>query len=74
MMLTYEENRLYLNRAVAQSGITLHRQLLVAVLGAKMQFLIPFDHGVIANYFSQDLQLVDSELPGALINAVAGMA
>lgn len=50
----------------------MHSRLLTAILGAKMQFLARFDHGVIANYFSQDLQLVDSELPGALINAVAG--
>ena len=57
---------------MARSGIAMHNRLLTAVLGAKMQFLARFDHGVIANYFSQDLQLVDSELPGALINAVAG--
>lgn len=65
-------NRVYFCRAVASSGIALHGRLLQAVLCAKMHFLIPFDHGVIANYFSQDLQLVDSELPNALVNAVAG--
>ena len=37
-----------------------------------MDFFHAVDQGVTANRSSQDLQLIDSELLGALINATAG--
>ncbi|KAL4809627.1 P-loop containing nucleoside triphosphate hydrolase protein [Aspergillus unguis] len=56
---------------VPKSGEAFHRQLLSTVLSAPMLFLSNTDSGSILNRFSQDLQLIDMELPIALINTFA---
>jgi ABC-type multidrug transport system fused ATPase/permease subunit len=53
------------------SGANFHRILLQTTLGAKMSFLSITDTGSILNRFSQDLQLIDMDLPVAAINVVA---
>ncbi|KAL4941343.1 hypothetical protein BDV06DRAFT_223239 [Aspergillus oleicola] len=58
-------------RAVPTSGEVFHRQLLTTVLNAPMLFFSITDSGSILNRFSQDLQLIDMELPIAAINTFA---
>ncbi|KAJ5370421.1 uncharacterized protein N7496_006513 [Penicillium cataractarum] len=56
---------------VPKSGESFHRKLLQTVLSAPMLFFSTTDSGNILNRFSQDLQLIDMELPIAAINTVA---
>ncbi|KUM60794.1 hypothetical protein ACN42_g6342 [Penicillium freii] len=56
---------------VPKSGESFHRKLLTTVLSAPMLFFSTTDSGSILNRFSQDLQLIDMELPIAAINTVA---
>ncbi|GFF96656.1 metal resistance protein YCF1 [Aspergillus udagawae] len=56
---------------VPKSGESFHRRLLVTVLSAPMSFFAATDSGSILNRFSQDLQLIDMELPVAAINTFA---
>ncbi|KAM0261518.1 hypothetical protein ACHAQJ_002201 [Trichoderma viride] len=55
----------------SQSGITLHHQTLRTVIGAPLRFFTSVDAGVVTNLFSQDMSLVDIELPQALLNSSA---
>ncbi|KAF3384453.1 Metal resistance protein YCF1 [Penicillium rolfsii] len=55
---------------VPKSGESFHRRLLQTVLSAPMLFFSTTDSGNILNRFSQDLQLIDMELPVAAINTV----
>ncbi|KAF2008813.1 hypothetical protein BU24DRAFT_359666 [Aaosphaeria arxii CBS 175.79] len=50
-----------------QAGRQLHQRLLQTVLTAPMSFFIGTDTGITTNRFSQDLELIDMELPVALI-------
>ncbi|KAJ0162666.1 Canalicular multispecific organic anion transporter 1 [Colletotrichum tanaceti] len=65
---------------ISQSGSTLHRRALRTLIGAPLRFFTTTDTGTVTNLFAQDLALIDSELPMALINfsvlcfAVVGMA
>ncbi|KAJ5546687.1 hypothetical protein N7494_004272 [Penicillium frequentans] len=56
---------------VPKSGESFHHRLLTTVLGAPMLFLSTTDSGSILNRFSQDLQLIDMDLPIAAINTIA---
>jgi ABC-type multidrug transport system fused ATPase/permease subunit len=56
---------------VPKSGEFFHRRLLTTVLAAPMLFFSSTDSGAILNRFSQDLMLIDMELPIAAINTVA---
>ncbi|KAH8665276.1 putative ABC multidrug transporter [Tricladium varicosporioides] len=55
---------------VATAARKFHRELLNTVLNAPMTFFSTTDVGVTLNRFSQDLQLIDMELPLALLNSV----
>ncbi|KAI5460736.1 multidrug resistance-associated protein [Mariannaea sp. PMI_226] len=65
---------------VAQSGTRLHHAALRTVFGASLRFFTKTDAGVVTNLFSQDMTLIDTELPQALLNlmisifVVIGMA
>ncbi len=65
---------------IAQSGSVLHRDALHTVMAAPLRFFTKTDTGVVTNLFSQDITIIDSELPQALLNitiqifAVVGMA
>ena len=55
---------------VSVSGAALHKAALQTVISASLRFLTTTDSGVITNLFSQDMTLIDSELPVALTNVV----
>ncbi|KAJ5206864.1 ABC multidrug transporter [Penicillium cf. griseofulvum] len=55
---------------VPKTARELHEHLLKTVLRAPLGFLSATDSGEIANRFSQDLELVDMELPRSLIGTV----
>lgn len=63
-----------LTNVAAQSGRSLHRILLRTVLAAPLSVITATDSGQIINRFSQDIQLIDSELPMALMNFVLCLA
>ncbi|KAK3371045.1 P-loop containing nucleoside triphosphate hydrolase protein [Lasiosphaeria ovina] len=56
---------------VPRSGERFHLALLNTVLSAPMAFFATTDSGVTMNRFSQDLQLIDMELPIAALNTFA---
>ncbi|CAG8213587.1 unnamed protein product [Penicillium olsonii] len=58
-------------KMVPKSGEFFHRKLLTTVLSAPMLFFSSTDSGAILNRFSQDLMLIDMELPIAAINTAA---
>ena len=53
---------------VPQSGERFHRRLLNTVLSAPMSFFSTTDTGITLNRFSQDLQLIDMDLPISALN------
>ncbi|KAF2500059.1 hypothetical protein BU16DRAFT_578086 [Lophium mytilinum] len=54
-------------KMVPESGRKLHQRLLDTVLNAPMSFFAATDTGVTTNRFSQDLELIDMELPVSLV-------
>ncbi|KAL2157845.1 hypothetical protein VTH06DRAFT_4897 [Thermothelomyces fergusii] len=56
---------------VPRSGEKFHFSLLSAVLNNPMSFFVKTDSGVTLNRFSQDLQLIDMELPISALNTFA---
>lgn len=46
----------------------MHRDALETLVKAPLSFFTSTDTGVVTNLFSQDLNLVDTELPNALLN------
>ncbi|KAF6805651.1 ABC multidrug transporter [Colletotrichum sojae] len=60
-----------LTTVVSKSGSRLHDRLLSTATSATMPYLSSKDAGSIINRFSQDLQLVDGELPAAILNTIA---
>ncbi|KAG9231678.1 putative multidrug resistance-associated protein [Amylocarpus encephaloides] len=59
---------------VPTSAETLHARLLRAVMSAPLHFFTSTDTGTTTNRFSQDMTIVDAELPFALIDLVTSMA
>ena len=55
---------------ISTSGATLHKAALKTVINAPLRFFTTTDSGVVTNLFSQDMTLIDSELPIALTNFV----
>ncbi|KAH8903310.1 ABC transporter [Coniochaeta sp. PMI_546] len=51
-----------------ESGSELHRRLLSTIIGAPLSYFSTTDTGVILNRFSQDIQLVDRQLPPAVLS------
>ncbi|ATZ58539.1 hypothetical protein BCIN_16g02970 [Botrytis cinerea B05.10] len=60
-----------LNRMAKKSGKNLHLRLLKTAMFAPLNFFHTTDSGSIANRFSQDILLIDTELPNALMNIAA---
>lgn len=52
----------------SQSGAKLHYQTLSTIVNATLPLFTKTDVGVLVNYFSQDMSLIDTQLPVALIN------
>ncbi|KAL2131166.1 hypothetical protein VTI74DRAFT_5453 [Chaetomium olivicolor] len=55
---------------ITVSGSRLHKEALNTVINAPLRFFTTTDTGIVVNLFSQDMALVDSQLPQALINLV----
>ncbi|KAI0130479.1 ABC transporter [Xylariales sp. AK1849] len=53
---------------ISTSGARLHKGVLGTVIHAAFSFLTTTDTGVIINLFSQDMTLIDNELPVAVTN------
>ncbi|KAF7558131.1 hypothetical protein G7Z17_g146 [Cylindrodendrum hubeiense] len=56
--------------AVERAGANLHQDALRTLIRAPLRFFTATDNGVVTNLFSQDLNLVDTELPSALLNTL----
>ena len=55
---------------VSKTGANLHDRLLTTVASASLVFFSTTDSGSTTNRFSQDMQLIDMQLPLGLLNAV----
>ncbi|TKW49435.1 Canalicular multispecific organic anion transporter 2 [Colletotrichum tanaceti] len=55
-------------RIAPDSGANLHRRLLSTIVRAPLSYFSTTDTGVILNRFSQDIQLVDRQLPPAILS------
>lgn len=53
------------------SGTKLHRNAIRTLCAAPLRFFTTTDVGVVTNLFSQDMTMIDGELPGAFLNAAA---
>ncbi|KAL6714215.1 hypothetical protein ACLMJK_008710 [Lecanora helva] len=53
---------------IPQAGAKFHRRLLDTVLAAPLSFFSTTDAGITLNRFSQDLQLIDMDLPTSALN------
>ncbi|KAF5599389.1 multidrug resistance [Fusarium pseudoanthophilum] len=61
---------LVLGPFIRLSGSVLHQRALETVISAPLQLLTTSDTGTITNYFSQDITIIDNELPMAVANVV----
>ncbi len=52
------------------SGVKLHRVLLKSVMRAPQSFFDTTDSGITLNRFSQDMTLVDGQLPSSAVMAI----
>ncbi|KAH1388703.1 hypothetical protein KXV50_009048 [Aspergillus fumigatus] len=55
---------------VKKAGANLHQQALSTLICAPLSFFTNTDTGVVTNLFSQDLNLIDTELPEATLNTL----
>lgn len=60
-----------LTTSITASGLNLHGKLLKTAMSMPLSFLTKKDTGAVLNRFSQDLEIIDGELPGALLNTLA---
>jgi len=56
--------------AIKRAGANLHQDALRTLIRAPLRFFTKTDTGVITNLFSQDLNLIDTELPDATLNTL----
>nr|A0A3G9H9H1.1 RecName: Full=ABC transporter ALT5; AltName: Full=AAL-toxin biosynthesis cluster protein 5 [Alternaria alternata]BBG74265.1 ABC transporter [Alternaria alternata] len=56
------------------SGASLHSSIFAAIMRAPLSLFRTIDQGTLTNYFSQDITLVDGELPRSLIQFVCDLA
>jgi ATP-binding cassette subfamily C (CFTR/MRP) protein 1 len=50
------------------AGARIHKEALATVINAPLQFFNTTDTGVVTNHFSQDMTLIDGQLPMSLLN------
>ncbi|KPM39618.1 ATP-binding cassette transporter abc3 [Neonectria ditissima] len=53
---------------ISSSGTVLHKRAITTVVTAPLKFFTTTDSGIVTNLFSQDMTLLDGELPMALTN------
>jgi ATP-binding cassette subfamily C (CFTR/MRP) protein 1 len=56
------------------SGSKLHKAALGTVIAAPLKFFTTTDTGLVTNFFSQDMTLIDNELPIAITNLACDVA
>ncbi|ORY61431.1 putative ABC multidrug transporter [Pseudomassariella vexata] len=56
--------------AIKRSGASLHWNALNTLINASLAFFTKTDQGTVLNLFSQDLNLIDNDLPNALLNVL----
>ncbi|KAF2489056.1 P-loop containing nucleoside triphosphate hydrolase protein [Lophium mytilinum] len=56
--------------AIKRAGANIHQEALRTLIRAPLSFFTKTDTGVITNLFSQDLNLIDTELPEATLNVM----
>lgn len=56
--------------SVRRAGANIHHDALRTLIRAPLRFFTATDTGVVTNLFSQDLNLIDTELPNALLNTL----
>ncbi|GKZ25115.1 hypothetical protein AbraIFM66951_001571 [Aspergillus brasiliensis] len=56
--------------AVKRAGASLHQEALQTLIQAPLRFFTNTDTGIVTNLFSQDLNLIDTELPEATLNTI----
>ncbi|KAM5484573.1 hypothetical protein MaudMau93_005792 [Microsporum audouinii] len=56
--------------SVKKAGAKLHQDALRTLIRAPLRFFTATDTGVITNLFSQDLNIIDTELPNSLLNTL----
>lgn len=59
---------------ITYSGTVLHKRAITTVVTAPLRFFATTDSGIVTNLFSQDMTLLDSELPMAFTNFTIDMA
>lgn len=64
---------IYIN-SVKRTGANIHNEALNTLIRAPLAFFTKTDTGVVTNLFSQDLNLIDTELPEATINTLVTLA
>ncbi|EGP90793.1 putative ABC transporter [Zymoseptoria tritici IPO323] len=60
--------------SVPKSSATLHRQILETAMRAPYQFFVTTDAGTTLNRFSTDMNLIEQELAGSVLQFTEGMA
>ena len=68
LLCFYGEITLAFKTMIQMSGAALHKSALRTVISAPLRFFTTTDSGVVLNFFSQDMTLIDGELPMALVN------
>lgn len=56
--------------SVKRAGAGLHQDALNTLIRAPLRFFTTTDTGVVTNLFSQDLNLIDTDLPNSLLNTL----
>ncbi|KAM0814101.1 hypothetical protein AB5N19_14103 [Seiridium cardinale] len=56
--------------SVKRAGANLHQEALRTLIRAPLRFFTKTDTGVVTNLFSQDLNIIDTELPDATLNTL----
>ncbi|KAI1479174.1 putative ABC multidrug transporter [Daldinia eschscholtzii] len=56
--------------SVKRAGANLHHDALKTLIRAPLRFFTATDTGIVTNLFSQDLNLIDTELPNGLLNTL----
>ncbi|KAH7175419.1 P-loop containing nucleoside triphosphate hydrolase protein [Dactylonectria macrodidyma] len=59
---------------ISYSGTVLHQRAITTVVTAPLRFFTTTDSGIVTNLFSQDMTLLDGELPMALTNVTIELA
>lgn len=68
LALTISEISLGMMILAKISGLNLHKDALRTVIVAPLRFFVKTDVGVVTNLFSQDMSLIDNELPLSVID------